>query len=173
MRLTLFLATCLTAAVVAPAALAEDAPPASGVTAGANAGEKQNHGHKVRACARLQKSEEKTAGDHGARVRECAKKQRELRAEKKQRAHERKERCRELRQQMHAAIEELKAALRVRFDAVKDLPPDERRAAARALKQELEQAKQAVREEFASEHAVCADLKERAEEHKGAGTARP
>lgn len=175
-RLALFSATCFAAAVLVPAALAEDAPPGSGVTAGATAGvpdTEENHGHKVRACARTQKSEKKTGGGHGKRVRECAKKQRELRDEKKQRAQERRQQCRELREESHAAMDELKADFRARFEALKELPREEHQVAARALKEEYEQAKNALRDKVASAHAECRELKERAEEHKGEGKARP
>ena len=57
-RLTLFLAAALAAALLAPVALAEDSPP-GGVTAGAerSAGDKpkkQSHGRQVRECAQQQ-----------------------------------------------------------------------------------------------------------------------
>jgi hypothetical protein len=187
MRLTsLFFATCLAAAVLAPVGFAEDAPPSTGgVTAGAERSadekpKKENHGSKVRECAKAQKTDKRTGGGHGERVKACAKKlrearseKREQRSEKKERAKERMEQCRALQKEMHAAVEELKSEFRARAEALKDLPRDEYGAAMRALKAEYEQATKELREEFASKHEQCKDLKERAEEHHGEGKARP
>jgi hypothetical protein len=184
MRLpTLFFATCLAAAALAPVGLAEDSPPSTGgVTAGAERSadekpKKENHGSKVRECAKAQKTEKRTGGGHGARVKACAKKLREARSEKrsekKERAKERMEQCRALQNEMHAAREELKSDFRARAEALADLPRDQHAAAMRALKAEYDQAMHALREEFASKHEQCKDLKERAEEHQGEGKARP
>jgi hypothetical protein len=179
MRLALFLATCLAVAVLAPVAIAEDSPPSTaGVTAGAERSadekpKKDNHGAKVRACAKQQKTDKRTAGGHGQRVRACAKKLREERAAKKKARQERVEQCRALQREMHTAMEELKAGFRERFEAAKELGRGEREAAMRALKEEFEKAMQALREEYKAKRAeTCKGLNERAEENTGEEQAR-
>ncbi len=183
MRLALFLATCLAAAVLAPVGLAEDPPPGAntGVTAGAErSGEhpgkkaaKDNHGKNVRECARMQKSDKRTGGGHGERVRACAKKAKEQRgARKKERVKERVEACRDLKRQAHESFERLRAEFQERFEEVKSLPRAEQRAAMEELKHDFEAAMLRLREEVEAKRGECEELKERAEEHNGERTAR-
>jgi hypothetical protein len=169
MRSMLFLATCLTAAVLAPVGLAEDSPPSTGgVTAGAerSAGEKPkkaNHGSKVRECAKGQKIDKRTGGGHGERMKVCAKKLAEQREAKKQeRAAKKLERCRALHKEKEAAKKELNARFRARAEELKALPREQQAAAMRALKAEYDAAMKELREEFASAYEQCKDLKERA-----------